>query len=377
MKVLAISYGRNLFDVKNIERVRMEACANETEALHMIVFTHKADGYSDSCSEGRLTVYPTNSHNKICMLWDAYCIGRKILREEGVWVVTSQDPFETGVLCWILARTHRARFNVQEHGDVFSTRHWSQESHLNKVRFYIGKWVLRRADTVRVVSRRMVHTMESLGIARERILQLSVRTNVGDFSVTPSKESSVIKADSKKITILSMARFVPQKNIHFLLQVFSHVHEKYPETQLKLVGAGSCEDALRTYVKNNDLSSAVTFLPWSDNPAVLMKQAGIYALTSNYEGWGRVLIEAMQVGLPTVTTDVGCANEVLIDKEHGFVVPIGDSELYQQRLVQLVADATLRSEFGRQAQIDASALSESVSEYGKRWAAVLETTVQM
>ena len=85
----------------------------------------------------------------------------------------------------------------------------------------------------------------------------------------------------------------------------------------------------------------------------------------------------MQIGLPVITTDVGCANEVLMDKKHGFVVPIGDRELYQQRLVELVTDAALRSELGRQAQIDIQGLSESVSEYGKRWAAVLEKTVQV
>tara|TARA_B100000745_G_scaffold299914_1_gene252045 strand:- start:2676 stop:3845 length:1170 start_codon:yes stop_codon:yes gene_type:complete len=378
MKVLAISYGRHLFDRKNIERVRMEACAQQTDSLHIIVFTYRSDNFQTDFSGKKLAIHPTNSRSKFFMLWDVYQIGSKILKDRGQWVITSQDPFEPGLVGWLLSKKYNHPFNIQEHGDVFSSSHWRRESLLNNVRFYVGRWLLRQADTVRVVSKRMFRTMEALGIASERIKQLPVRTDIVDL-VTKSATANFVNYDvnyDSEVVIISMARFVPQKNLSLLISAFARTHRRYPKSRLLLVGEGVCENGMQTQVRNLDLSSAVTFLPWTNDPKTLLNEADVYALSSNYEGWGRVLVEAMQAGLPIITTDVGCANEVVQNDKHGFVVPVGDLEKYDQRLFDLVSDVSLRKKFGSQGQNDASQQSETLSEYAKRWSLALKSTLE-
>ena len=99
----------------------------------------------------------------------------------------------------------------------------------------------------------------------------------------------------------------------------------------------------------------------------LMRGADIYALSSDYEGWGRVLIESMAVGLPVVTTDVGCAGEVLIDGRHGIVVPTRNSEAFTQALTLLAKDADMRKKYGTQAQHDVKVHVIDESGYAQKW----------
>ena len=60
--------------------------------------------------------------------------------------------------------------------------------------------------------------------------------------------------------------------------------------------------------------------PWTDDPFSYYKTADLFLLTSNYEGYGMAVVEAMAAGCPVIMTDVGLAGEVLIDKKDGLVV---------------------------------------------------------
>jgi glycosyltransferase involved in cell wall biosynthesis len=69
-----------------------------------------------------------------------------------------------------------------------------------------------------------------------------------------------------------------------------------------------------------------------------MRSASAYVLSSNYEGWGRVLIESLVAQLPIVTTDVGCAGEVVIHNHHGLVVPVDSEAELAQAMLTLAID---------------------------------------
>ena len=66
-------------------------------------------------------------------------------------VISTQDPFETGIAGWLLARKFRLPLQIQVHTDFLSSYFW-KESFLNKIRVIIGKFLVKRADCLRVVS---------------------------------------------------------------------------------------------------------------------------------------------------------------------------------------------------------------------------------
>lgn len=344
--VIAIGYGRHFFSPDNHERARMEQCAAAIGSYHMIIFTWASDNCTEQIGNNGLVLHPTNSVSKLLMLWDAYAIARTLITNAKVAgqplpLVTTQDPFETGVIGALLKWRYGVYLTVQEHGDVFSQPYWRYESLGNRIRYQIGIRITRYADTVRVVADRIRRTLRQLKV-KTPITQLPVAIDVERFRLT----SVPMHDDSEVFTYLSVARFVAQKNLPMLVRAFAATHKQYKNTRLVLVGQGPEEEVIRAEIAtqfppDQHSECPVTIEPWSDDVPGLMQAADAYVLSSNYEGWGRVLIEAMVAGLPVVTTDVGCVGEVILDQIHGLVVPVGDQAALEQALDRMVSDQAL------------------------------------
>ena len=96
---------------------------------------------------------------------------------------------------------------------------------------------------------------------------------------------------------------------------------------LHIVGSGPDEKKLKSYVARLGLEQHVVFHGYQSGYALGMfyRECDAFLLTSDYEGWGMVIIEAAAAGLPIIMTDVGCAGEIIIHGESGLVVPPGES----------------------------------------------------
>jgi len=137
---------------------------------------------------------------------------------------------------------------------------------------------------------------------------------------------------------LTGGRFVSQKNLAMLLNSFYQAQKNAPQARLVLIGTGPDTKKIAEIIKSNQVDSEETLvkiLPWTDDVPGFMASVDAYVLSSNYEGWGRVLIEALYANLPIVTTDVGCVGEVILDQEHALVVPINNETALTVALVEL------------------------------------------
>ncbi len=366
-RVLSIGYGRHFFTGPSLERSRMEACALRTEHIDMIIFTHRRDGYVTTKLSDKLTLHPTRSHLSILMPFDAWLLGRKLLRQyRQSAVITTQDPFETALVGLALKYLFKVRVIIQEHGDFFGHPYWKNESILNRVRSWWGTYALKKADKVRTVSKRAEDHLRAIGVKEIDVLPVAIDPE-------PFRRVSKVEGEKASFVFLSVARFVPQKNLHILLEAFAVVHKTRQEARLVLVGDGPEKKSLEKKIKELfPHNSPVSILPWSDSVPVLMKSADVYVLSSNYEGWGRVLVEAVVSGLPVVTTEVGCAGEVIKDGEHGRVVPVGDVRAFSQAMGQLIVDEAFYQHCREGVQKIATTIEGIDTEsYAKKWVTVL------
>jgi len=366
MFVITIGYGRQMFDSENPERKRMELCAEAVTELHTIVFTLKSDNYQVTDATNGFKIYPTNSANKFTMIFDAHKIAVKIITDNSQrFIVTTQDAFEAGLVGYFLKKRFRIHLTVQEHADVFFHRYWKSETLLNTMRYGIGLFILRRADTVRTVSRRITQKMQKLNL-KANLTELPVAIDPEAFYTESAPNKS-----SETFTFLTMARFVKQKNLTLLLNAFYKVWQVCPQARLIIVGRGPEAMKLDFIVKDQYReNSPVKFIEWTDSPAELMSSADAYVLSSNYEGWGRVLIEAMLMKLPTVTTDVGCVGEVFIDDTHGLVVSVNDETALAKAMTEIAVD---KEKYQRLLtnlnQLDIGSIKGiSIENYGQKWA---------
>ena len=344
------STDRSIFDTDSGVSARLLEQSSLVGDMHVIVFTPRGEKFKKFNLGRHLTIHPTLSRSKYSYLQDAYRIGNDILHKAKIgavdkgqtkWLVTTQDPFETGLLGFVLSRKFDIPLHLQLHTDPFS-KEWQQEKFSNQIRFILARFLLRSAASIRVVSERTRHSVLALGIPEERITKVPIFVDVEKFAeARPTFDLHQSYSRFSQI-ILSIGRLQPEKNYNGLIRAFAKVHKKHPETMLLIVGSGPERDRLSSIARSLEIHEAVAILPWARDVASYYKTCDIYAQPSLYEGWGMAVIEAMASGAPVLMTDVGCAGEVVRNEETGLVIKPGSEEELVYALDRLLANNALR-----------------------------------
>jgi len=132
----------------------------------------------------------------------------------------------------------------------------------------------------------------------------------------------------------------PQKNFKLLIDGFSVFYQKHPDYRLVIYGEGSLREELTAYAARR-LPEGICSFPGnvSDLPEHL-NSVSAFVLSSDFEGMPNVLIEAMAMGVPCVSTDCpsGGPKELIENGVNGFLVPVGDAEALAQSLEKLVTE---------------------------------------
>jgi len=269
---------------------------------------------------------------RVLVLSKIYRLAKKIIGEEKIDIITAQDPFEIGLIGYLLARKFKIGFNVQLHGDFFGNNFWKKENILNLGRYYLGRALIKKADSIRTVSARIKNSLlAKLQISPEKIINAPIFT---DYDLTVEQ---IVKNDPQEFTFLSAGRLVKSKNFSLLLKVFSQIAKDNDKVRLIIQGSGPEEDKLKAESRKLQVDNKITFLPYS---AEGLKEsylgADCFVLSSNHEGWGLVVIEASLYNLPVIMTDVGCSGEIVKNNESGLVAPVGDEEALKNALLKMM-----------------------------------------
>ncbi|MEK7669398.1 MAG: glycosyltransferase family 4 protein [Patescibacteria group bacterium] len=335
MKILNISLEKKLFEENSKSRERVVNYAPLFERYDLIVLTKKS---KQTIQSGNMQIVPTNSFSKLNYLVDAYFLGKKLIEKYKYDVISSQDPFELGFLAWLLAKRYGLKLQVQMHGDYFGSRYWLEEHFFNRLKFYLGKFLIKKADGVRVVSQRTKESLIKLGLSASKIVVIPVYAQISDKSLEIKK----IKTEGKFI-FLTVGRLVNVKNIALQIEAMAEILKTNPQTELWIVGDGPEKNKLKKLSQQLKISDNIKFWGWQDDLEKFYGGADAFLLTSNYEGWGVVVIEAVSFDLPIIMTDVGCAGEIIKNEESGAVIKIGDKEALTSAMLRIILDQDFNS----------------------------------
>lgn len=369
MDVLTISLGRNILKHGSRERERMHLYAQYLNAFHVVVLTRKEHGFGNVVHENNLHLYPTNSHSRIMMLWDAFVIGRGIAKQKRTesLVISAQDPLEIGWLCWFLSRIQNTTLHTQVHGDYFSGETWVGGSLIRRLRRRAALVLLRLAPRIRVVSERIKKSLIQKGIASEKITVLPIRPELESFLHTPH-----VFKEKSPYTFLYVGRLAPEKDIPRILYAFAELHSEHPQAHLRIVGDGEERVRIVSLIKLLNLQNSVSLVSWTEDVQSEMAKADVFLLASKHESYGLVLVEAMAAGLPIVTTDVGCVGEVMKNEIHGIVVYEDDVTTYARAMERMVTDTEFRRSCGVEGRKTAQILAcTTPDEYAQTWVIAL------
>jgi len=147
--------------------------------------------------------------------------------------------------------------------------------------------------------------------------------------------------------VLAMGRLVIAKGFDVLLHAWQRVVEEESEWKLVIHGEGEEREALSAQIEKLGLQGSVSLPGVCRDVERAYEEASVFCLSSRYEGFGLVLIEAMAFGLPIVSTDCEAGPKELLDAgENAVVVAVGNADALAQGLLRLIQNPTEAERIG-------------------------------
>lgn len=175
-------------------------------------------------------------------------------------------------------------------------------------------------------------------------------------------------------TIITVGRHAREKDQETLIRAFARSLKRAP-ARLVLVGQGPRRQNLEALVEELGIADAVLFAGWQENPFCWMARSDLFVLSSRFEGFGNVIVEAMACGLPVISTDCkGGPREILRGGEDGILVPVGDADALANAMTKVLLDQELRAGLARKAHGRAAAFD--IAQIGMQYEELLQSVVR-
>ncbi len=227
-------------------------------------------------------------------------------------VITTQDPFFLGLIGWRIAQKIGTRLQLQMHTDIFSSAFSGFSRKL------LAKYLLRRADSVRVVSEHIRQSLERL--------HLCARVSVLPVFIDEDAIRGAVAVDLKRIypqfsqIVLVAARLEREKHVDAIIRAMPKIVVAFPRVGFLIAGSGSQKEVLIALTHHLGIAKQVIFLGHRDDVFSLYKESDcVIAATAPYEGYGAGTVEALAAGAPVVSADVGVAREagaIIVKSRH-------------------------------------------------------------
>ncbi len=323
--------------------------------ITMIVHSPRSLGLRPVEPSPHLTVLPTNTRTKIGFIPAAYRLALRAHRERPANLVTTQDPFATGLVGVLLKRRLGVALDVQNHSTFIDNPHWLSERPLrNRLFNALAKYVIRQAETNRVVNHFERQKYIQMGLEPDSVRVVPTPVRLSHF-LTPqpgdklaSMRRSLGLSDDTPV-MLWVGRPVRAKNLPMLMDVLEAVRRRMPGARLLLIGQ---REPIENLVREKGVAEAViiTGKVRHDELPAYYSMSDVFVLTSLYEGLPKVLLEAGAAALPAISTAIPGADEVIVNGETGYLVAPGDVEGMAERITTLLGDRDLASRMGQNAR---------------------------
>lgn len=147
--------------------------------------------------------------------------------------------------------------------------------------------------------------------------------------------------------IINVGRLTAQKRHFLLIDLFSKIYSKHKDWKLLIIGKGELDILLNNYITKLNLTDAVELIDNNIDITNLYNSSSIFCLTSEYEGFPNTLMEAMAIGLPTVSFDcLSGPKDLTNNGENGFLIEMDDHESFLSALDLLMNSEKLRKFIG-------------------------------
>lgn len=189
-------------------------------------------------------------------------------------------------------------------------------------------------------------------LTNEGKLEWEKEKNIKNIEVIPNFLSfyPLKTSECKNKTIISVGRLELQKGYDELIEVWNKLFQKYSDWKLEIYGEGSLKKELQEKIDKLGMTNSLLLKGVDKNIMDKYLKSSIYVMSSRYEGFGMVLVEAMACGLPVISFDCPCGpKDIIKDGEDGFLIRNRDLNEMANKLEFLIKNEEKRKNMGEKA----------------------------
>lgn len=328
---------------------RQAEYARLLRSLHQVIYSPRSLDLKQMKSGENHWIYPTSSRSKPAFLLDATTLCNRIIASNHIDVITCEDPFVTGLVGVIMKRRHAIPLNIQVHIDFMDNEYWIRDEFENRFFNALGKFVLRRADSVRVGTTHERDKFLRIGVDPARVGVIPVHTSFEKFAGADGRTMRErYLGTGRKHLLFTAARITRQKDLPTMIRAVEGVLKERDDTILVIAGDGPERVAAERFIQERGLQDRVRMIGAVDHDEIpqLYAACDIYLLSSVFEGTCIALAEAAAAGKPVVATRIAGSHDLVRDGVSGFVCDLGDHAGMSRKIKALLADAGLRTRMG-------------------------------
>ncbi len=195
------------------------------------------------------------------------------------------------------------------------------------------------------IDARRIHIIEN-GIDIEQFAPKSATNTAAEL---PWKETLDPQSQKPLFIFGTVARLCMEKDHPTMLRAFAHVHKKYPETRLLMVGDGAERQKTQNLIDELHLTDFVHITGKSLDIAEKLRSLDIFVMSSQHEGLPMAILEAMACNIPVISTTAGNIAALNDTGEHILLVPIKNPETLAQAMEKMYTNEELRKKFADKA----------------------------
>lgn len=328
MKVLNLSLDKKILDKDSDVAKRAIAYGKKLDKYFIIV-----PGKNINLDlAANIKVQGIGASNKFQILFKIFQFLDKHLKEQHYDLITVQDVYYLASVAINLASKYRLKTEIQVHG-------------LEKMTFFrraIAKSNLTQAHLIRTVSQYFKDKIiKEFGIKADKIYISPVA--IDKNKMLKERDFSLKEKYPNDFIFLTVGRLVAVKNIAMQIEALAKLGNQ--QTILVIVGDGPEKDALLSLTKKLKIEDRIVMTGWVDDLADYYRSADCLLLSSDNEGYGMVVAEAVLSGLPVIMTNVGVAGELVENDVSGLIVPTGNQNKFTEAMNRVANDQNLLQKF--------------------------------
>lgn len=217
----------------------------------------------------------------------------------------------------------------------------------NNWRNFIIRFLYPRANLIVAPSTKIAQNIISQTVPGSKVRVIHNPVDISEISMHAKEEIDHKWYRKKESIVIAVGRLGNEKGFDYLIKAIALLAGEGIQCKLIILGDGKEKENLLRLVEKLGLNDSVSFEGFQENPYKYLARSTVFVLSSLYEGFPNVLLEAMALGIPSVATRCPTGpDEIITEGVDGILVPSADEKALAGAIKRLVMDEDLRKRLG-------------------------------